>query len=105
MFWAIFLTVIILTLIFVAYEFRAQLISSRSENRQLRQSNRYLTRKLEECRDFEVERRVKASYHRGLYEGRETDRAYREILKRCKDGNYDEEAYAYLQNEKAGVRK
>lgn len=105
MFWAIFLTLLISTLIFVAYEFRAQLLNSRKENKRLRQSNQYLSNKLEECRNFEVERRVKDSYHRGLYDGRETDMAYREVLKRCKDGNYDAEAYAYLQREKAGVPK
>lgn len=105
MFWAISLTLLFSTLAFIAYEFRAQLLNSRKENRHLRQSNQYLSNKLEECRSFEIERRVKDSYRRGLYDGRETDMAYREVLKRCRDGNYDADAYAYLHQEKAGVRK
>lgn len=105
MFWAIFLTLFICLLGFVAFEYRARLLDCRKENRRLSQSNHYLSNKLEECRNFEVERRVRDSYNRGLYDGRETDMAYREVLKRYKDGNYDSAAYDGLQREKASVRK
>lgn len=105
MFWAIFLTLVIATLVFIIYELRTRLLVCRKENRRLYNSNCNLTAKIEKHRDFEIERRIKDSYNRGLYDGRETDHAYREVLKRCTDGDYDARAYSYLQNQKAGAKK
>lgn len=105
MFWAILLTIVICGLLFLALVFRAELLNTRAENNRLFQSNRRLTCLLREHRNFEIERRVRDSYCRGLYDGRETDTAYRELLRRCKDGNYDTIAYERLQREKAGDRK
>ena len=46
MFWAIFLTLVIATLIFIIYELRARLLFCRKENRRLYNSNCNLTAKI-----------------------------------------------------------
>lgn len=105
MFWAIFLTVVITSLIFLVLSFRRGYLDEKEECRTLRNANANLRKELNENRDNEAERRVRRAYNQGLYDGRETDRAYREILRKTKNGDYDDVAFDYLRREKAGVRK
>jgi hypothetical protein len=102
MFWAILLTFIITALVAIVLFLRNHNIQKNNECQQLKAENYRLRNKLDECRDFEVNRRTKDAYRHGLYDGRETDRAYRELLKRYKDGNYDERLYHAIKEE--GVR-
>lgn len=90
MFWAIFLTFIITALIAICLFYRNKCMQKSEECQSLRSANHRLESKLDECREFEIKRRTKDAYRHGLYDGRETDRAYRELLKRYKDGDYDE---------------
>lgn len=103
MFWAIILTLVISWLSFTVVTMRFRIIEKRTECDRLQRKTQTLESKLAECRDFETNRRVKDSYKRGLYDGRETDRAYRELLKRYADGDYDDRAYEKLQKE--GVKR
>lgn len=93
MFWAIFLTLIISCLVFLVLVFRRGYLDEKAECRNLRNINGTLRKKLDDCREFETNRRVHTAYEKGLYDGRETDRAYRELLKKYRDGDYDERIY------------
>ena len=86
MVWAIILTLVISSLVSLVWALRERCIEKESECKRLRSSNAYLKNKLDEHRDFEIERRVKDSYKRGLYDGRETDTLYRTIVKKYAAG-------------------
>ena len=106
MFWAIFLTVVITSLIFLVLSFRRGYLDEKEECRTLRNANAYLQKQLNDRRDSDVDRRVNRAYQDGLLDGRKTDATYREILRRTKRSDYDEVAYKYyLEQEKAGVRE
>ena len=105
MFWAIFLTVVITSLMFLVLSFRRGYLDEKEECRTLRNRNFHLQKQLDENKEHDIKRRVNRAYQDGLWDGRETDRAYREILRKTKNGDYDDIAYDYLQREKVGVRK
>ena len=105
MFWAIFLTVVITSLIFLVLSFRRGYLDEKEVCRTLRKENANLRKELNENKDIEAESRIRRAYNQGLYDGRETDKAYREILRKTRDSNYDDVAFDYLRREKAGVRK
>ena len=96
MFWAIVITVIITSLIFLVLSFRRGYLDERDECRSLRNKNAVLQRKLDDSNEREVKRRVNRAYQDGLWDGRESDKAYREILRRTKNGDYDDVAYRYI---------
>lgn len=95
-FWAVVITVIITSLIFLVLSFRRGYLDERDECRSLRNKNAALQRKLDDSNAREVKRRVNRAYQDGLWDGRETDKAYREILRRTKNGDYDDVAYSYI---------
>lgn len=105
MFWAIVLTAVITSLIFLVLAFRRGYLDEREVSRSLRNKNAYLQKQLDENNERDVKRRVNRAYQDGLWDGRETDRAYREILRRTRNGDYDDAAYKYIKQEKAGVRQ
>lgn len=86
MVWAVILTLVISSLVFLVGVLRDRCIQKESECRRLRQTNDRLNHKLDECRNYEIERRVKDSYNRGLYDGRETDTLYRKIVRKYATG-------------------
>ena len=96
MFWAIVITVVITSLIFLVLSFRRGYLDKRDECRALRNKNAALQRKLDDSNARDVKRRVNRAYQDGLWDGRETDKAYREILRRTKNGDYDDVAYRYI---------
>ena len=96
MFWAVVITVIITSLIFLVLSFRRGYLDERAECRVLRNKNAVLQRKLDDSNEREVKRRVNRAYQDGLWDGRESDKAYREILRRTKNGDYDDVAYRYI---------
>lgn len=99
MFWAIVLTLLFSGLVFLVLVFRRGYLDEKAECRNLRNVNANLNKKLSQCRDFEVDRRVRSAYQKGLYDGRETDMAYRELLKKYRDGDYDERIYNGIRGE------
>lgn len=105
MFWAIFLTVVITALFFLVLSFRRGYLDEKEVNRSLRNKNAYLQKQLDDNNERDVKHRVNRAYQDGLWDGRETDATYREILRRTKRSDYDEVAYKYLEQEKAGVHK
>lgn len=105
MFWAIFLTIVITSLFFLVLSFRRGYLDEKEVSTSLRRTNADLRKKLDENNDRDVKRRVNRAYQDGLWDGRETDTAYREILRRTKRSDYDDVAYEYLTQEKAGGRK
>lgn len=105
MFWAILLTAVITALFFLVLSFRRGYLDEKELNRSLRNKNAYLQKQLDDNNERDVKRRVNRAYQDGLWDGRETDATYREILRRTKRSDYDEVAYKYFEQEKAGVRK
>lgn len=105
MFWAVLLTILFCALGFLVWAFRDALLRQRSVNDELQEENAYLNGLVHKHREFESKRMRKAAYYKGLYDGRETDMVYRDVLKRYKDGEYDEKIFAYMSRQEGSVRK
>lgn len=105
MFATIAITVAITSLLFVAVTFRKRYLDMKESCRALRSANSGLRRQLANDRDIENENRVRRAYQKGLWDGRETDMAYREILKKTRDSNYDDKTLSYLRQQKEESRK
>ena len=93
MFWAILITAIVTLLVCYVLFLRNENRQQKSECQRLKNEKAHLSNRLDEYRKNDTRRRERTAYQKGLYDGRETDMAYREVLKRYKDGDYDERAY------------
>lgn len=66
------------------YWFRLQ--RSEREARQLRKENKDMSGYIRNRENNDQEERVRLSYNRGLYDGRQTDTLYRQMLKQFQGG-------------------
>lgn len=82
MFWAIILTFVMTVLAMLVLFLRDGNAKQVKENHRLRSENDDLKRQISGYYDQDQRRRERSAYDRGLYNGRQTDALYRNILKR-----------------------
>ena len=82
MIWTVILTFIVTSL--TAIVVFTQFTSSNSDAlaKQLRKENEMLKQKLQDMQNADRNRREQAAYNRGLYDARQTDTLYRNLLKK-----------------------
>lgn len=86
MFGTIVVTTIINWLIVAVLHYWARLKHSEEESQQLRKENSSMNDWIQNRETSDQEERVRRSYNRGLYDGRQTDTLYRQTLKRYQNG-------------------
>ncbi len=86
MFGIIVVTTIVNWLIVTVLYFRFRLHSSETEARRLRKENGDMNGWIRNREKADQDERVRRSYNRGLYDGRQTDTLYRQMLKRYQSG-------------------
>lgn len=82
MFWAIILTFVMTVLGMLVLFLRDGNTKQVNENKRLRKENDDLKRQISGHYDQDQRRRERSAYDRGLYDGRQTDALYRNVLKR-----------------------
>lgn len=82
MFWAIILTFVMTVLAMLVLFLRDGNIKVVKENHRLHSENDDLKRQISGYYDQDQRRRERSAYDRGLYDGRQTDALYRNVLKR-----------------------
>lgn len=86
MFGTIVVTTIVNWLIVAVLYFRCRLLRSETEARQLRKENGDMNGWIRGREKADQEERVRRSYNHGLYDGRQTDTLYRQMLKKYQGG-------------------
>lgn len=82
MFWAIILTFVMTVLGMLVLFLRNDNTRQVNENKRLHNENNDLKRQISGYYDQDQRRRERSAYDRGLYDGRQTDALYRNVLKR-----------------------
>lgn len=82
MFWAIILTFAITVLGMLVLFLKDNNAKQVDENRRLHSENDDLKRQISDYYGQDQRRRERSAYDRGLYDGRQTDALYRNVLKR-----------------------
>ncbi len=82
MFWAIILTFVMTVLAMLVLFLRDGNMKQAKENHRLHSENDDLKRQISGYYDQDQRRRERSAYDRGLYDGRQTDALYRNVLKR-----------------------
>lgn len=82
MFWAVMLTFVMTVLAMLVLFFHNGNTKQLSENHRLRDENENLRCQISGYYDQDQRRRERSAYDRGLYDGRQTDALYRNVLKR-----------------------
>lgn len=82
MFWVVILTFVMTVLAMLVLFLRDGNSKQEAENSRLRNENDDLRRQISGYYDQDQRRRERSAYDRGLYDGRQTDALYRNVLKR-----------------------
>lgn len=93
---AIGITAVITALAFMVLALRSFALSKIDELREKRDECRRLRKKLDDCLDWEIRQLERKAYQEGLYDGRKTDTAYRELLRRMRSEDYDKRLYEMI---------
>lgn len=78
---AIFGTAAVCCVGFLVFMLRRAELDAKKKCRALERENHELNEWLGKCERFEDDRRIRETYRRGLYDGRETSTPYRELVR------------------------
>lgn len=87
MFWTIVITTLVNWLIMAVIFYWTKLQNSQGEAKRLRSENVNMDKWIKQRMAEDQQQQLRQSYNQGLYDGRETDTLYRQMLKKFQNGD------------------
>ena len=87
MFWTIVITTLVNWLIMAVIFYWTKIQNSQGEAKRLRSENVNMDKWIKQRMAEDQQQQLRQSYNQGLYDGRETDTLYRQMLKKFQNGD------------------